>query len=635
MWTYILKRLLIIIPTLFGVTVVSFCVMQLAPGDPLLKELGSGGAQGRGETRETYLIRRKEMKLGKPLILNFNYFKSHDDLLRCASYYYGRDVKQMAADLAKLAEGSADDDARARLTFLESLEIHDFRQRLSGELLDPQQRELERQTLLENLAKAIHTAIRVRCETLEDHGIPPAITILKSDADRRMKIGAIKCLLRTTLQRPEVRQEVPLAHRVKVWRQWWLGTDERPGAKKKFDEEEQQLEPDEREEARRKVRRGIESLAADPKYKETLAGQIYDKYFPQDVPYFMEVLLDESAGDRHREIALVALAPLADQEQPPRIDYPEPDVEYDADELRVEQIAQHWVADFYELQRDKFDPPLSTRLRAILFDTQYANMAWRLITFDFGQSMQKEIISEVIWEKFCVSAPIMLMSEVVIFLAAVPLGILCAVNRGNWIDRLISLKLYFLYSIPGFVAAMLFLLFLCYGDPFLDWFPMKGLHADDAATYNWFWYSLDYVWHCFLPVVCLSLFSLAAVAMYARTSMLDVLNQDYIRTARAKGLSRSKVVLKHALRNSLIPVITLFANFLPAMLGGSVLVEVLFDIPGLGRLGFDSIQSLDFQVLMALLYINAIIVLLSILLTDLLYLAVDPRISFEAQGKST
>jgi peptide/nickel transport system permease protein len=111
--------------------------------------------------------------------------------------------------------------------------------------------------------------------------------------------------------------------------------------------------------------------------------------------------------------------------------------------------------------------------------------------------------------------------------------------------------------------------------------------------------------------------------------MLDTVNQDYIRTARAKGLAEPVVILKHALRNAMIPVITLFSTFIPAMLGGSVIVEVLFGIPGMGRLSFSSIEAKDYNTMMALIYIDAIIVMLSILLSDLLYVLVDPRISFE------
>jgi peptide/nickel transport system permease protein len=147
-------------------------------------------------------------------------------------------------------------------------------------------------------------------------------------------------------------------------------------------------------------------------------------------------------------------------------------------------------------------------------------------------------------------------------------------------------------------------------------------------------YLLDYFWHAFLPVVCLSLFSLAAMAMYARSSLLDVISQDYIRTARAKGVSGTVVILKHAMRNALIPIITLFSTFLPAMLGGAIIIEWLFSIPGMGKLSFDSIEQKDIPTLMALLYVEALVTLVSFLITDLLYVVVDPRISFGSRGSS-
>ena len=223
-------------------------------------------------------------------------------------------------------------------------------------------------------------------------------------------------------------------------------------------------------------------------------------------------------------------------------------------------------------------------------------MLVRLATFQFGHSAMKlrEPVSQLIWEALLVSVPLMFMAEGVIYLIAVPLGIWCAVDRGGWWDRTISFGLFILYSIPPFVAGMILLLLFCYGD-YLKWFPMEGLHSDDADQMSFVPFIVDYLWHAALPVACLSLFSLASMAMFSRSAMLDCINQDYIRTARAKGLSSTSVIWKHALRNSLIPIITLFASFLPALLGGSVLIEVLFNIPGMGLLELDVDQQERFS----------------------------------------
>jgi peptide/nickel transport system permease protein len=319
------------------------------------------------------------------------------------------------------------------------------------------------------------------------------------------------------------------------------------------------------------------------------------------------------------------------------------DVPTNASADEVAEATANWL-EHYRLHQSEYEPSTLAKLWYIVGDTQYSHMVARLVTFDFGRSTLKthEPVSDRIWEAFKISAPLMFLSELLIYIVAVPLGILCGVFRSGWTDRAISFGLFMLYSVPAFVAAMLFLVFLCYGDYFqwlqdrVDWFPFptQGLHSDNAQTMSWMAYLRDYLWHAFLPVVCLSLFSLAAIAMYSRSAILDVINQDYIRTARAKGLAGPKVILKHALRNGLIPILTLFSSFLPAMLGGSILIERIFDIPGLGQLGWNSVLQKDFTVLMALLYIEALVTLVSFLITDILYVVVDPRISFEGRGQA-
>ena len=343
--------------------------------------------------------------------------------------------------------------------------------------------------------------------------------------------------------------------------------------------------------------------------------------------YFAEKLLDPQAPLDERAASAVFLKQFYNA--PLQLDVP-----IDASAALEKEVAANWL-EHYKLHQADYHPALASKLAYIVTDTQYAYMIVRLVTFQFGQSAlrTREPVNEKIWHAFLVSAPLIFCSDLLIYVFALPIGVVCGVYRGRPLDRGISLGLFLLNSIPGFVAAMLCLVLFCYGD-YVKWFPMLGLHSDGADRLSFFPYLADYAWHAFLPVVCLSLFSLAATAMYARSSMLDVINQDYIRTARAKGLPGRTVILKHALRNGLIPIVTLFSTFLPAMLGGSVLIEQLFGIPGMGRLGFSSIDQKDFPTLMALLYVEAIAVMASILLTDLLYVLVDPRISFSGRGKA-
>jgi ABC-type dipeptide/oligopeptide/nickel transport system permease component len=298
-------------------------------------------------------------------------------------------------------------------------------------------------------------------------------------------------------------------------------------------------------------------------------------------------------------------------------------------------VIANWKA-YVRIHDALYDASFVRRCAWIVADTQYANSIVKLLQFDFGRSMVKpyDPVGPKILDAALVSAPLMLLSETLIYLFAVPLGVLCAVYRSRWQDRTISLGLFVMNSIPSVVLGMALLTFFCYGT-FFKLFPITGLHSEGYEQFSAFHRASDYVWHAALPVVCLTLSSLAGLAMFGRSSMLDVVNQDYIRTARAKGLSGQTVILKHALRNSMIPVITLFSTFIPAMLGGSVIVEVLFGIPGMGRLSFVSIDAKDYNTMMALIYIDAIVVMMSILLSDLLYVLVDPRISFgksEGQG---
>jgi len=594
------------IPTLFGVTIVAFVIMQLAPGDPLKKELGAGGAMGESsETREAYLVRRRDLKLDRPLLLNFRYFYDYSDQIEVAAHYRGMTEEEIAAELDRLAARPDEPVHARRLDCLRDLGIEQF-DRFLGD-----------RDLHKRLAVKVQAAVQVYCEDVGHWAAPAAMAILQDPAAGiERKIGAIRCLNLLvvepfTFTYPRDADPAQTAEVQAPWRLWW--------------ERNRKSFPQLDEDQRAYVRRRFEAMVEAGSRAEVFAD--LENFDRPEMRYFIERLLDEQSRLEAKVIAAAGLKLYIGQ--PLRLDVPR-----DASPELVTEVAENWLLN-RQVYTSRYDPWLPKKLWDVVADTQYAHMVWRLLTFDFGRSATKtrEPVAEKIIDAVLVSAPLMIMAELVIYILAVPLGIVCAVNRANPIDRSISLGLFLLYSIPPFVAGMLFLLFLCYG-VFLDWFPALGLHSPGAESFGWVQYLTDYLWHAFLPVVCLSLFSLAAMAMYSRTAMLDVIGQDFIRTARAKGLSEGKVIFKHGLRNALIPIITLFAGFLPAMLGGSVLIEWLFGIPGMGRLSWDSIEQKDFPTLMALVYIDAIVVMLSILLTDLLYVFVDPRISFEGQEQA-
>jgi peptide/nickel transport system permease protein len=184
--------------------------------------------------------------------------------------------------------------------------------------------------------------------------------------------------------------------------------------------------------------------------------------------------------------------------------------------------------------------------------------------------------------------------------------------------------------LPSFFVATLLLIFFSEGSdvPWLRWFPTGGFQSREFAELTVFSKLSDVLWHLVLPIACLTYGSLAALSRYMRSGLLEVLQADYVRTARAKGLPESTVIVKHALRNGLLPILTLLAGLLPAVLGGSVIIEYIFGIPGMGLWTIDSIYQRDYNVIMAVELLTTVLVLIGILLTDLSYAIVDPRIRY-------
>jgi peptide/nickel transport system permease protein len=627
-WTYIARRLLVMIPTLFGVTIVSFVIMQLAPGDPVQSQLGSGGSIGaKSQNREAYLIQKRDLKLDKPLLLNYRYFFDYAPQVALAARWRAISVTELAEELAALASDPRSAENAPRVGFLRSLDVGDFNARFRPPALTDQQLAASGMTRTEweakirerrlGLAAAVQGLLVPWCEDVGLHGLPAAIALLNAaEAPQATRAGASQCLtsmIPTPFEYTFSRQARPTedARVVATWRRLWEQESSKFSA----------VDPD----RKRALATRLNELASLNR-AEMFAAIQGPEFSADDVPFFVEVIQSDAPRTEKTvaaEFVKLYVSARLQLEVSPGV----------SDE-KLHAVAQNWSA-HYDASRPDYEFGLPAKIGYSLVDTQYAHMVWRLVTFQFGRSTlrTREPVSERLWSAAVVSVPLMLMAELLIYGIAVPAGVVAAANRGRLIDRSISLSLFLLYSVPPFVAGMLFLLFLCYGD-YLKWFPMERLHSEGAEGFGFGRYLADYFWHATLPVICLSLFSLAGLAMYGRSAMLDVLDQDYIRTARAKGAPEWRVVLVHALRNSLIPFITLFASFIPGLLGGSVLVEYLFNIPGMGRLGFSSIIQKDYPTLMALIYIDAIVVMLSILLADLLYVLVDPRISFQGRGGS-
>ena len=259
----------------------------------------------------------------------------------------------------------------------------------------------------------------------------------------------------------------------------------------------------------------------------------------------------------------------------------------------------------------------------------YRSDTWRLVTLNLGRSFKdQEPVIDRIFERLPITLEINVISLIFAYLIGVPLGLLLAVRQNSLVDRLATTGTFMLWSMPSFWVGMLLILFFC-NKEFFYWFPASGiqsLHAD--ASWGAWEVLTDHAHHMVLPVLASTYASFAGISRYMRTSVLENLRQDYVRTAQAKGLRYQVVVVRHVLRNSLIPIVTLMAGLLPGMIAGSVFIETIFTIPGMGFLAFQSVIVRDYPVAMALFTIGAGLSLLGILVADILLKAVDPRIDF-------
>jgi len=256
---------------------------------------------------------------------------------------------------------------------------------------------------------------------------------------------------------------------------------------------------------------------------------------------------------------------------------------------------------------------------------QYALWMKNLIKLDFGNSISSD--ERPVWEKIKERMPITIYiniaAMVIIFLVAIPLGLISAVRRGSAVDRSITVFVFIGFSIPGFWLALICMDLLGVR---LGWLPISGIHSPGYEHLSLIGSIWDLLRHLTLPVIISAFGSLAGLSRYMRSSMLEIIRQDYILTARAKGLSERTVIYKHALRNALLPVITILGLSIPGLIGGSVIFESIFSIPGLGKLFYDAIMMRDYNMIMGSLTIGAVLTLLGNMIADITYSIADPRI---------
>jgi len=257
-------------------------------------------------------------------------------------------------------------------------------------------------------------------------------------------------------------------------------------------------------------------------------------------------------------------------------------------------------------------------------------MLWNYARFDFGESFFRSIsVIDLILEKMPVSVSLGIWTTLIAYLVSIPLGIAKAVRDGSRFDAVSSAVIIAAYAIPGFLFAVV-LLVLFAGGSYLQWFPLRGLTSENWEELSLVGKVLDYLWHIVLPVSAMMVSGFATLTLLTRNSFLDEIRKQYVMTARAKGMSERQVLYGHVFRNAMLIVIAGFPGaFLGAFFAGALIIETVFSLDGLGLLSFESVVNRDYPVVLGTLYIFGLMGLLVKLLTDLMYVWIDPRIDFE------
>jgi peptide/nickel transport system permease protein len=264
---------------------------------------------------------------------------------------------------------------------------------------------------------------------------------------------------------------------------------------------------------------------------------------------------------------------------------------------------------------------------------QYLDWLRSFFTGHFGYSFsQHRPVAAVIGDALPNTLLLSGVSLVLIFVVGCAAGVVQAVRQYSATDQLLTVAALAIYSVPGFWLGLMLIL-LVSTPAVSSWLhlPISGMTSIQHEYLGWWGRVVDRVAHLVLPVIALGLASAAGVARYMRGAMLEVIGQDYVRTARAKGLSERQVILRHALRNALLPVVSLLGLYLPLLFGGTVVIEVVFSWPGMGRLLYNSILARDYPVVMAATFLFGALVVAGNLLSDLLYAAVDPRVRYDGR----
>ncbi|MEE9387068.1 MAG: microcin C ABC transporter permease YejB [Paracoccaceae bacterium] len=263
---------------------------------------------------------------------------------------------------------------------------------------------------------------------------------------------------------------------------------------------------------------------------------------------------------------------------------------------------------------------------------RFLNMMWNYLRFDFGESYFRSVgVLDLVWEKLPVSITLGLWATLISYAVSIPMGIKKAVQDGSRFDTWTSGLIIFAFAIPGFLFAIL-LVVLFAGGSYWQIFPLRGLVSSNWAELSMIGKVLDYFWHIFLPVLASSIGGFATLTLLTKNSFLDEIRKQYVITAKAKGLSQSRVLYGHVFRNAMLIVIAGFPSvFLGVFFGGSLIIETIFSLDGLGRMGFEAAVARDYPLIFGTLFFFGLIGLVVGILSDLMYVFIDPRIDFDVR----
>ena len=298
------------------------------------------------------------------------------------------------------------------------------------------------------------------------------------------------------------------------------------------------------------------------------------------------------------------------------------------------QLTSHWTGDYFQalvLQYPQISPQTIAALRARFgmdqpLWIQYFRWLWNIVHLDFGLSFAYQVpVTWLIGSRALNTLLLSVVSAVVAWALAIPLGIYSAVHQYSFLDGLLNASAFVAISVPSFFSALL----LLYAAFWSHLVPLQGLTSVDFDFLPWWRQVLDIAWHLILPTIALGVLAFGGLMRYMRTNLLDVLRADYVKTARAKGLGERVVILKHAVRNAINPLVTLFGFELGGLLSGAAFVENILGYPGLGRLILEAVLKKDVFVVMGSLMLGSVLLILGNLTADILLAYVDPRIRYD------